>query len=228
MTRAVGYIRVSTSEQATEGISLDNQKRKIAAYAEVKDLKLIKIIADEGRSGKNLSRPGIVELLELVKTKQIDAVVVYKLDRLTRKTKDLLYLVEDVFAKNSVAFFSLNENIDTTSATGKFFLTLMGALAQMERDLIGERTSDALEELTRQNRRLGSPDRAPYGFKQIKREKATMDDLVPDLKKIATVKEMFKLRRTESLATIGEKVHLAKSSVKYILDNPIYRQFSFS
>jgi len=225
----VAYLRISKTEESTETLSLDYQKHKIESYCEVKDLKLVKIIEDAGKSGKNLNRPGIIEIMGLVKSKQIDSVCVYRLDRLTRRTKDLLYLVEDVFNKNNVAFYSLNENIDTTSASGKFFLTLMGALAQMERDLIGERTQDALQELKRQNRRLGNPDMVPYGFRQIRRKRATITDLVPIPDKIACVKKIFELRkRKQSLEKIGKQFSLAKSSVKYILDNPFYANYSFS
>ncbi|OGY23829.1 MAG: hypothetical protein A2172_05345 [Candidatus Woykebacteria bacterium RBG_13_40_15] len=226
--KAVGYIRVSTSEQALNGISLDNQKYKIETYAKFKDLDLLEIISDEGKSAKNINRDGLQRLIDLATKKQIDAVVVYKLDRLTRRTKDLLYLVEDIFVKNDIAFFSLNENIDTTSATGKFFLTLMGAMAQMERDLVSERTKDALLELTRQQRRLGSPDKVPFGFRLKRRKKAKVTDLVPVPKKLQLVEEMFRLRKKESLESIGNQFSLGKSSVKYILENPIYKPFSFS
>lgn len=223
--KAAGYIRVSTSEQADKGISLENQKNKIKTYAKLKDLKLIEIISDKGVSGKDLNRVGIQRLTHLINDRNINAVIVYKLDRLTRKTKDLLYLFEDIFNKNNIDFYSLNENIDTTTAQGKFFLTLMGAMAQMERDLISERTQDALQELKRQNRRLGSPDKTPYGFKQIKRNKATMADLKPIPQELEIVKSIYKMRKNNySLSTIGVKFGMAKSTVKYILDNDIYRK----
>ncbi len=225
--RTIGYIRVSTREQVNNGVSLDNQEYKIKTYSDLKDLDLVEIIKDKGKSGKDLNRTGIQRIIKMAKNKEIDAVVVYKLDRLNRKTRDLLFLVEDVFNKNNIAFYSLNENIDTTTAQGKFFLTIMGAMAQMERDLIAERTSDALQELKRQKRRLGSPEKVPYGFRQRKRKKATINDLRINQKEIEVVKEMFKLRkRKKSLADIGGRFNLAKSSVHYILNNPIYRDFN--
>ena len=222
--KAVGYIRVSTSEQADNGISLDNQKHKIETWANLKDLDLVEVISDEGLSGKNLKRDGIKRLIQLIETRQIDSVIVYKLDRLSRKTKDLLYLFEDVFNKYNINFYSLNENIDTTTATGKFFLTLMGGLAQMERDLISERTSDALSELKRQNRRLGNPDKSPFGFKQTKRNRATISDLKPVKKELEVVKNIYLMRKNKhSLSFIGSKYSMGKSTVKYILDNQIYK-----
>ena len=83
--KAIGYIRVSTDEQAREGISLENQKAKITAYCELNDLDLVEIIEDAGKSGKDLNREGIQSLLGKVKARTIDAVVVYKLDRLSRR-----------------------------------------------------------------------------------------------------------------------------------------------
>lgn len=224
--RVVGYTRVSTLEQSREGVSLDNQIYKIKAYAELKDMELVEVIIEEGKSGKTINRPGLQKIITLINQKQIDGVICYKLDRLTRKTRDLLYLIEDVFAKNNIQFISLNENIDTSSASGKFFLTVMGAMAQMERDLIAERTIDALQELTRQGRRLGSPDMLPLGFKLIKRKMAKKTDLVIDKSEFEKVRTMFNLRSQKlSLQAIGDKFGMGKSSIKYILDNPFYKDY---
>ena len=216
--RTIGYIRVSTIEQAENGISLDNQEHKIKSYCDLKDLDLIDIIKDKGKSGKDMNREGLKSLLELCQNKKINSVVVYKLDRITRRTKDLLYLTEDVFIKKGINFYSINENIDTSTAQGKFFLTIMGALSQMERDLIAERTSDALQELKRQGKRLGSPKLIPYGFTANMR---------PKQKELAKVKEMFKLRRRgHTLEDIGTRYNKTKAGVKYILENPIYQKIS--
>lgn len=224
--RVVGYSRVSTLEQSREGVSLDNQEHKIRVYADLKDIDLVEMIVEEGKSGKSLNRPGLQKLINLIYAKQVDAVICYKLDRLTRKTRDLLYLIEDVFTKNNIQFISLNENIDTSSASGKFFLTVMGAMAQMERDLIAERTVDALQELSRQGRRLGSPDRIPFGFRLVKRKMAKKTDLVIDKNEFEKVRTIFNLRGQKlSLQAIGDKFGMGKSSVKYILDNPLYKDY---
>ena len=86
----IGYVRVSTEDQAKEGVSLDNQKSKIEAYCLLKDLNLSEIISDQGISAKNLNRKGIQRVLKLARTKQVDAIVVYKLDRIFRSTTDAL------------------------------------------------------------------------------------------------------------------------------------------
>ena len=157
MNRAVGYIRVSTEEQVREGISLDNQRAKIKAFATAKNWNLIHIYRDEGRSGKSLNRPGIQELLQDAQAGQFKVVIVYRVDRLTRKQRDLWYLLEDVFDKNSVGFVSVNEPFDTTAAIGKASLGVIGVFAQLERDLISERTKDALAHKKDQGCTLGRP-----------------------------------------------------------------------
>ena len=130
--RSVGYIRVSTEDQAKEGISLEHQEAMVKAYASINDLELVEILHDEGASGKDLEREGMAKLLDLVKGGKVEAVIVYKLDRLSRKTLDTLSLIES-FESKGVAFHSISEKVDTKSATGKFFLTIISALAQMER-----------------------------------------------------------------------------------------------
>jgi len=170
--KAVGYVRVSTQDQAREGVSIDNQIEKIKAYAAFNGINELEIISDAGKSAKTLSRPGMQQILSLCKSKSIEHVIVYKLDRLTRSTKDLLSLVEDVFQKNGIQFHSLNEKIDTSSAMGKFFLTIMGAMAEMERGLISERTIDALSYKKANGERLGAP---ALGFR-VENKEAIVDD----------------------------------------------------
>jgi site-specific DNA recombinase len=159
--RAVGYIRVSTEDQAREGVSLDNQKAKIKAYCDLKDLELVDVIEDAGISAKNLNRPGIKKVLELSKTKQIDAVVTYKLDRMFRSTVDALESTKK-FDKWGVSFHSLQENLDTKSAMGKFFFTLIAALAEMERGIVSERTKAALSHKRSKNEKTGGD--IPFGY----------------------------------------------------------------
>jgi len=161
MKKAVGYIRVSTSEQALEGISLDNQKAKINAYCQLHDLELTEVIEDAGKSGKNLNREGVEALLGAVRRKEVEAIIVYKLDRLSRKVIDTLTLIE-TFEKAGISFHSLNEKIDTSTAMGRFFLNITASLAQMERDLISERTRDALQMKIANNQRAGQ---IPYGWR---------------------------------------------------------------
>ena len=161
--RTVGYIRVSTEEQARGGISLDLQVAKINAYCSLEELGPVEIVADEGISGYTIkARPGIREILERVKTRRVDAVVIYKLDRLARNTIDALKIAT-LMESNNVALHSICEKLDTRSAMGRFFFTLMASLAEMERGIISERVRDAMQRLRETNQPRSQ--NAPYGFK---------------------------------------------------------------
>ena len=158
---AVGYVRVSTEDQAKEGVSLDNQKSKIKAYCQLKDLELREVIEDAGISAKNLRRPGVQKVLRLARRKEVDAIVVYKLDRIFRSTVDALETTK-TFDKWGVSFHSIEETLDTRSAMGRFFFTLTAALAEMERRLIGERTKAALAHKRSKSEKTGGD--IPFGY----------------------------------------------------------------
>lgn len=159
--KAVGYIRVSTEDQAHEGVSLANQKARIQAYAAFKGYELLDVLEDAGLSGKTLKRPGAQAVLRLAQSRAIDAVIVLKLDRMFRSTIDALETTRS-FDKWGTSFHSIQETIDTESATGKFFFTLMAALAEMERDVISERTRAALKHKRRNGEKTGGD--VPFGF----------------------------------------------------------------
>lgn len=150
--QVVGYTRVSTSEQAADGVSLRVQAEKINAYSVVKDWVLVSIIADEGHSAKSLARPGLQQLLSLVDAGQVDVVIIYKLDRLTRSVVDLDRLMK-FFERKGVALVSLQESLDATTATGRLMMNLLASVSQWEREVIGERTKDAMQHLKAQGER---------------------------------------------------------------------------
>ncbi len=158
---AIGYVQVSTEDQAREGVLLDNQKSKIQAYCLLKDLKLETIVEDAGISAKNLNRQGVQKVLTLAKRKQINAVVVYKLDRIFRSTTDALETTK-MFERWGISFHSIEETLDTQSAMGSFFFTLTAALAEMERRIIGERTKAALSHKRSRMEKTGGD--IPYGY----------------------------------------------------------------
>ena len=202
LLKVYGYVRVSTEDQAKEGLSLPAQKSKIQAYAQLNDLELVDIVADEGFSGKNLDRPGVKRLLELVQGQSAEGIIVYKLDRLSRSTKDLLRLIEEVFHKGNTRFFSISEQIDTDTAIGKFFLTLMGALAQMERELISERTKATLAFKKQKGEHLGA---VPYGFIVVEGKLQPQEEEQKILKKMRRWKKEGK-----SLREIARRLNKAQ------------------
>lgn len=217
--KAIGYIRVSTVEQSNEGVSLENQTEKIKQYCKLNDLELTWIIKDAGKSGKNCNRPGLKSLLQ--RLDKIDCVVVYKLDRLSRKVKDTLELIEQ-FEQAGVTFHSINEKIDTKSAMGRFFLNIVASLAQMERDLISERTIDALKHKKANNKRFGQ---VPYGWK-LKADGETLERNLNEQKAIKLIEALkgkgLSLRQicheltTQGFTPHGKKWH--PQTIKNILE----------
>jgi site-specific DNA recombinase len=153
--QAIGYVRVSTDRQAEQGVSLEAQEAKIRAMATVQSAELLDVIVDGGESAKSLNRPGLQRLLDLINAGKVDAVIVAKLDRLTRSVKDLCGLLE-LFEKRKVALVSVAESLDIGSAAGRLVITIMGAVSQWEREAIGERTRDALRHKRGKGERVGN------------------------------------------------------------------------
>lgn len=133
------YIRVSTTSQAEEGYSIEEQKDKLSSYCNIKDWSIYNIYTDGGFSGSNTERPALEKLIKDAKKKKFDTVLVYKLDRLSRSQKDTLYLIEDIFLENNIDFVSLLENFDTSTPFGKAMVGILSVFAQLEREQIKER-----------------------------------------------------------------------------------------
>jgi len=159
MPNAYGYIRVSTEGQANEGVSLDAQRARIAAWCELNGYSLADVFVDAGISGKRAdNRPALQAALAAVKSGS--ALVVYSLSRLARSTKDTIAIGERL-EKVGADLVSLSEKIDTTSAAGKMVFRMLAVMAEFERDVISERTTTAMAHKRRQNQRIG---RIPFGF----------------------------------------------------------------
>ncbi len=161
-SKAIGYIRVSPRDQAANSVSLVSQRAKIEAYAVLHDLTLVEVIEDAGHSAKSLDRPGMTKLLSRIRDRRIGVVVVAKLDRITRSVRDLGELI-DVFQRSGVEFASVADHIDTSTASGRLVLNVMGSVSQWEREAIGERTSEALAVMRSNGRRISR--HAPYGYR---------------------------------------------------------------
>src|SRR5689334_12703286 len=116
--RTIGYVRVSTDRQADKGVSLEAQEAKIRAMATVQGADLLDVIVDGGESAKSLNRPGLQKLLRMVNKGEVQAIIIAKLDRLTRSVKDLCGLLE-LLEKRKVALISVAESLDTSSAAGR-------------------------------------------------------------------------------------------------------------
>jgi len=210
--KAVGYVRVSTEEQAREGLSLAAQEEKIRAYCTAKGWRLVRIYRDEGFSGKDLNRPGLQSLIQDLKNDGFEAVVVAKLDRLTRSVRDLGYLIDDLF--DGVALASVEESLDTTTAGGRFVLHILGAVAQWERETIAERTRNTLRFKRERGEWVG---RIPYGFKI-----GPDGRLVEDPEEIKNIQRMKRLRRRgRSYREIAERFGLSVATVYYLVNTDL-------
>jgi site-specific DNA recombinase len=176
---------VSTEEQARGGLSLEMQQSKIEAYASLEDMELVGVITDPGISACSIkARPGIREVLDMVKTKRVQAVIVYKLDRLARNTVEALEIAELMDSKGA-ALHSICEKLDTRSAMGRFFFTLLSALAEMERNLISERTRDVMQ--SKRLRGEACNANPPYGSRIVNNR------LVPHSGELAVIKRIHDL-----------------------------------
>jgi len=169
METAIGYVRVSTVEQASEGVSLEAQQRAVEAYCAMKGLQLLDVVVDAGVSaGKALAtREGGARIVSALASRKASHVIAYKLDRLFRDAADCLEQTAQ-WDKKSVALHLVDmggQAIDTSTAMGRFFLTVIAGAAEMERNLIRERTRAALAHKREKGERISG--KAPFGYRFV-------------------------------------------------------------
>ena len=139
---ALLYARVSTQLQVNDGVSLDVQERQLQTSAEIAGYTNIELVREEGRSGKNISgRPALTQALKRLDSGEANALFVTRIDRLARSTKDFLNIIDRANA-NGWRLVMLDLNLDTATYQGRFVVTIMSALAEMERGIIAERQKD--------------------------------------------------------------------------------------
>lgn len=155
------YIRVSTLEQSEHGYSVPEQQERLEAYCKAKDWNIAGIYIDGGYSGSNLDRPQLQKMI--LDIKKFNAVIIYKLDRLSRSQKDTLSLIEDVLMKNNVDIISLQENLDTSSPFGRAAIGILSAFAQLERETFKERSKLGRTGRARNGKWIGT-SRPPIGY----------------------------------------------------------------
>ncbi|MGH0487434.1 recombinase family protein [Bacillus mycoides] len=223
--RCAIYARVSTEEQASEGYSISAQKKRLTSFCEAQDWDIIGYYVDEGISAKNTKRPELQRMIEHIEKGLIDCVLVYKLDRLTRSVLDLYTLLE-IFEKHNCKFKSATEVYDTTSAMGRLFITMSAALAQWERENIGERIRVGQQEKVKQGK-YTSP-RKPYGY-SANHKKGILTIIEEEAKVVRSIftdylKGHSAMRIGRHLNSIGTpgRDYWNEKAVMYILENPLY------
>lgn len=184
--RVVGYVRVSSEEQATHGVSLAAQTEKLKAYCALYDLELVEVVEDAGVSGKTLNRPGISRALEMLRRKQVGGLVVVKLDRLTRSVAGMAELIERYFGeKGGKALLSVQDQVDTRTAGGRLVLNVLVSVAQWEREAIAERTSTALQHKRSRGEVYGT---IPLGYRRT--DEGRLEGVADELATVARAHEL--------------------------------------
>jgi site-specific DNA recombinase len=185
MKTATAYIRVSTEGQATEGVSLEAQQAKIAAYCLANDVTLGNVFIDAGISGKRAdNRPQLQSALDDV-CQNGGILVVYSLSRLARSTKDTIAISERL-DRSGADLVSLSEKLDTTSAAGKMVFRMMAVLAEFERDQVSERTTAALAHKKSKGERVG---KIPFGF-NLAADGVTLLDNPAELRAVELIRSL--------------------------------------
>lgn len=227
------YMRVSTMEQATEGYSLQSQKRKLLAYCEAMNWNVCNIYSDEGISGSSLEkRPAATQMLEDVKRGKIENVLIMKVDRLCRNTKDLLEIV-DILKKYNVRLNAVDEKIDYTTDVGKMVLTMLGSFAEFERNRISSRMIDGrVQKVMNGVKSRGAKVLYGYDFIDnqfiIKPLEATTVRFIYD--SVLANKSYHEIARTIATSATMNYNHLVwtPQKIKRIVTNPTYKGYCFN
>lgn len=218
------YCRVSTDEQAQQGFSIESQKARLEAFCQSQGWSNYQFYIDDGYSGTHLNRPALGTLIADIKVGKIAGVLVYRLDRLGRKQKDVLHLLEDIFEPHHVVFRSATEPFDTSTSFGKAMLGMLAVFAQLERDTIIERTTLGRRQRIKEG--LWPGGRSPFGYRWD--PLAQQLCLVPE--EAIIVKRVYQLFLSgESLTGISRWLSMHSTSRKWthtfvreMLSRPVY------
>jgi len=196
--KAIGYVRVSTQEQAREGISLEAQEKRITNYCNYKGYELVEVVKDEGISGgKNREREGFVNILNRIEQNGCDAIVLYSLERISRDMLTLLCL-ERLLNEYDVELHTVEGEIDTSTPDGYMSFAMRAFLGEMERRQVKYRTKKAMEYKKEKGEVVGS---IPYGFRRKGK------DLIPVEKEQDVVRIVNRLyKQGKGIAAIARKL----------------------
>lgn len=208
------YVRVSTQDQAQHGFSLDAQEESLINYAKALGYEIFRLYKDEGKSAKNLNRPEMQNMLKDAEARKFQAIFIYKLDRFSRSLKDLILTI-DKLKEWGIDFVSLQDKIETASASGKLMFQIIGAFAEFERNIIGDRTTFGMERKAKEG---GFITKAPFGYKLVNKQ------LLVDETQTEKIKGIFEefLNTPISLTQLAKKNGFTTSGIKKLLLNTTY------
>lgn len=230
MKKVAIYVRVSTDTQAEKGFSIDHQISQLTDWALSNQWEITKIYNDSGFSGAKLDRPAMKRMIDDCKAKKFNAVLVYKLDRLSRDLRNSLTLIEDIFKKNNVELLSKNEDNDLNTANGMLSFSMYQSFAQYERVMISQRMMSGKIERAKQGKPLATSfDTFGYHYAndtlhivdiQAEVVKSIFSDYLSG-DSVLTI-----ANRLNDEGHIGKKAKWSTSSVRFILDNKTYAGFN--
>ena len=220
------YIRVSTEDQAREGFSLGEQEEKLRQLCKYKDFEIFKVYKDAGISAKDMkNRPAFQEMLEDMKAGKLNYIVAYKLDRVTRSVRDLEVLISTLEQYHCYLICD-RDDVNTSTANGRFFVRMLTVLSQLEIEIVSERTKFGLNGAIKAGH---IPGKCPLGYyrdkdKTLKIDNATKDivlrifELYLEGKSYQTIANIF---NKEKVLYPAEK-HWIDSTINRIINNKIY------
>lgn len=229
-SKAVGYIRVSSEEQAATGFGLTTQEAAIRAFAESQGYELVEVVADPGVSGASrpADRDGFRRVVELAEASAFSVLLVWKFDRLARQIVYAVTAANDLSEKHGVQLRSVTEPIDTATPMGRTVFAILAGMAEQERQVITERTFLGRREKAARGGFAGGA--APLGYKRDRQ-----GGLIEDEESADTVRRIFLAReRGDTLQAIASSLNddgvktrrggrWWPGTVRYVLDNPKYR-----
>ena len=208
------YVRVSTEDQAKHGVSLSAQEEALQNYANALGYEVFEIYKDEGKSGKDIKgRQAMTKLLADAQARKFQAIFIYKLDRFSRSLRDLIETIEKL-KDFGIDFISLQDKIETTSASGKLMFHIISAFAEFERNVTSERTKFSMDKKARDGNLV---TRAPFGYKLDNKQLVHAKDSY-------LVQEIFQdfLNTNTSLTKLAKKHGFSVNGLKKILSNQTY------
>ena len=218
------YIRVSTEDQAREGFSLGEQKEKLLQLCRFKEYEVFKVYEDAGISAKDMEhRPAFQEMLADMKKGKINYIVAYKLDRVTRSVRDLEELIA-VLEKYNTYLVCDRDDVNTSTANGRFFVRMLTVLSQLEIEIVSERTKFGLNGAIKSEH---LPGQIPLGYKKDGNKKTVIDETTKDV--VIRIFNMYLEGKSyQQIANIfnKEKVLAPKqwrdSTIQKIIENRVY------
>ena len=218
------YIRVSTEDQAREGFSLGEQEEKLLALCKFKDLEVYKVYKDAGISAKDMEhRPQFQEMLKDMKDGKINYIVAYKLDRITRSVRDLEELIS-VLEQYNCFLLCDRDDVNTSTANGRFFVRMLTVLSQLEIEIVSERTKFGLNGAIKSGH---IPGQRPFGYTKSEDKKMIVDNATrPYVEKIFDMylegKSFGQIANYFKENNIYPKKKWRDTTIQKIIDNKIY------